>query len=125
MRVEIVGIEATIVVLNKYASTTGRRALMPRTMEIIAEEFAEAARTTTHVITGALRGSHTAMKITPMKWEVTPNPGTINPFGFRPAEYGPVEHARGGDHAFYERAIRERLVDVIRDAVMRVSAEFG
>lgn len=34
------------------------------------------------------------------------DPSSINPrTGRRPAEYGVYEHARGGDHAFYDRAL--------------------
>ncbi len=37
------------------------------------------------------------------------NPGATNPVtGERPAEYGPVEHAKRGSHAFYKRAVAEQ-----------------
>ncbi len=37
------------------------------------------------------------------------NPAARNPVtGERPEEYGPVEHARRGSHAFYKRAVDEQ-----------------
>lgn len=36
------------------------------------------------------------------------NPLTVNPYsGERPSEYGLLEHARGGSHAFYKRTYEE------------------
>lgn len=46
------------------------------------------------------------------------DPAAVNPRGQRPAEYGIYEHARGGEHAFYERAINERG-EQIGDAAVR------
>ncbi len=31
----------------------------------------------------------------------------VNPKGFRPAYYGPIQHTRGGAHAFYDRALQD------------------
>lgn len=37
------------------------------------------------------------------------NPGARNPVtGERPEEYGPMEHAKRGSHAFYKRAVDEQ-----------------
>lgn len=60
----------------------------------------------THVDTGALRGSHT-MRVNNAHGEVFISSSARASDGRRPAEYGPVEHARGGGHAFYERVVRE------------------
>lgn len=35
------------------------------------------------------------------------DPSAVNPRGQKPVDYGPGEHARGGDHAFYDRAVQE------------------
>jgi len=78
----------------------------------------------THVDTGALKGSH-VMEVKGLWGRIFIAPGGVNPKGQRPAHYGPFEHARGGDHAFYERTVAERgqqVIDRARDRV-RVAVE--
>jgi hypothetical protein len=60
----------------------------------------------THVLTGALRASHRIV-LQGLEGRVYIDPGSVNPKGDRPAQYGPVEEARGGSHAFYLRAVTE------------------
>ena len=60
----------------------------------------------THVDTGALRASH-RMEFTGLRGVVYIDQGSINPNGARPGVYGPIEHARGGSHAFYARTAHE------------------
>lgn len=59
----------------------------------------------THVDSGALRASH-RIEHQPrnLRGRVFIDPGTVNPRGQRPAEYGYYEHERGGSHAFYRQA---------------------
>lgn len=118
MTIEVFGVEATLATLARIKTE-----FPPKVVEMFADTTAEAARPITHVITGALRGSHTPYQRRALVWDVTPNPATINPFGFYPAKYGPIEHARGGSHAFYERTLNERFPEIARDAVMRALAE--
>lgn len=78
----------------------------------------------THVDTGALKGSHT-MEVKGLWGRIFISPSGVNPHGQRPAQYGPVEHARGGSHAFYERTVAEhgqQVIDRARDRV-RVAVE--
>ena len=70
----------------------------------------------THVDTGALRGSH-RMLIDGGRAEIYIDPGSVNPKGGRPAVYGPIEHERGGEHAFYDRAMYEAGPGLISRAV--------
>jgi hypothetical protein len=59
--------------------------------------------TLTHVITGSLRASH-RMDVQSMRASIYIDPDAVNPkSGNRPADYGPFEEARGGEHAFYYR----------------------
>ncbi len=55
---------------------------------------------------GGLRASHRA-DVRGLQGTVTIDPNAVNPRGQRPAVYGPIEHARGGSHAFYARTQRE------------------
>lgn len=62
----------------------------------------------THVDTGALRASH-IMDFSGSQGRIFISSSTRNPrSGQPPAIYGPAEHARGMDHAFYERTYMER-----------------
>lgn len=61
-----------------------------------------------HYKGGALRASHRMELDLPNRiGRISIDPSTINPRGSKPSEYGPIEHARGGEHAFYERTERE------------------
>lgn len=70
----------------------------------------------THVDTGALRASH-RMNVLGGRGEIYLDPTATNPrTGTPTAEYGPTEHARGGDHAFYERTEREAGLSIATEA---------
>lgn len=80
----------------------------------------------THVDTGALRASHRMAfgeSYGGAEASISIDEGARNPrTGKRTSEYGPVEHARGGAHAFYERTYEERgdrAVDVGMSALIR------
>jgi len=74
----------------------------------------------THVDTGALKGSHT-MEVKGLWGRVFLSHSAVNPHGGRPARYGPFEHARGGDHAFYDRAVAEYGQQVIDRAAAKIA----
>jgi len=61
----------------------------------------------THVDTGSLKSSH-RMEIKGLRGEVYIDPNAVNPrSNQRTAMYGPYEHDRGGEHAFYARVVDE------------------
>ena len=61
----------------------------------------------THVLTGSLRGSH-RIKLTGLRGTVYIDPNSVNPrSGGKPYDYGVIEHAKGGQHAFYRRVVDE------------------
>lgn len=67
-----------------------------------------AAVANTHVDTGALRASH-RMEVGGLRGRVFIAPDAVNPqSNARTAVYGAYEHARGGNHAFYDRVIAEQ-----------------
>ena len=70
----------------------------------------------THVwkhLGGGLRASH-RMAISGLDGKISIDPSAMNPRGQRPADYGPREHARGGTHAFYQRAVDEEGPETVR-----------
>jgi hypothetical protein len=64
----------------------------------------------THVDTGALRAAH-RLDYQEDGGEalvrIYIDPSAVNPHDQLPSEYGPYEHDRGGEHAFYQRGIDE------------------
>jgi hypothetical protein len=64
------------------------------------------------VLGGGLRAAHRMQREGLALWRIYLDPLAVNPRGQRPAVYGPVEHARGGEHAFYERVELERGQDI-------------
>lgn len=71
----------------------------------------------THVDTGALRASHrTAFSEARHSaiGRMFIDPSSVNPHGHKPVVYGPEEHDRGGSHAFYERVLDEKGVEIAR-----------
>lgn len=77
----------------------------------------------THVDTGALRASH-AMRFYGLSGDIYLNPSVRNPrSGQRAAVYGGYEHARGGEHAFYARTIREAGNKMQQAAMSRIRSQ--
>jgi hypothetical protein len=65
----------------------------------------------THVDTGALKGAH-RLRVARTRAEIYIDPAARRSDGGRPAQYGPIEHARGGSHAFYRRVVDERANEI-------------
>ena len=74
---------------------------------------------------GALRASHRTKFQEGRSWargRMFIAADSVNPRGQRPSVYGPIEHDRGGSHAFYERTQGERGSHILRamaDIVVR------
>lgn len=94
-----------------------------RAIQYLAEAAHRFAVSVTHVDTGALRASHRLQYQGASRWLLYLDPNAANPrSGARTSVYGPVEHARGGEHAFYDRTLdagpdlaNRALVYVTRD----------
>lgn len=64
---------------------------------------------------GGLKSSHRMrLEAGGLRGVIYIDPAAVNPRGQRPSVYGPVEHARGGDHAFYARTVDEAGPQVVR-----------
>ncbi len=70
----------------------------------------------THVATGALRASH-RMRLDGLRGEVYIDPAARNPHGALTSDYGPIEHARGSSHAFYDRTLGEAGPALVERAI--------
>lgn len=89
---------------------------MTRALALAGLELHRYAVAVTHVDTGALRASH-RLRESPGRVELFIDSGAVNPrTGASPARYGPLEHARGGEHAFYERTYTERGPEAVNRA---------
>lgn len=78
----------------------------------------------THVDTGALRASH-RMEVGGVRGRVYIGGGSNPRSGLATAVYGPVEHARGGSHAFYDRVVSEQGDAIVARAAGLVSVAIG
>jgi len=74
------------------------------------------AMSITHVDTGALKGSHT-IQVGGLHAQIYINPSAVRGDGRRPSVYGPIEHARGGAHAFYARTVGEAGQRAVQEAL--------
>ncbi len=76
----------------------------------------------THVRTGALRASQ-RMKVNSLKGQIYLDQSARNPISRElTSKYGPVEHARGGTHAFYARTELEAGQRIARAAAAGMMA---
>lgn len=85
----------------------------------------------THVDTGALRASHRMKLERGSKGIIYIDPNAVRPATgtmagrARPSQYGPVENARGGEHAFYARVPKERGPTIAREAAAAMIRSWG
>lgn len=88
------------------------------------EELRDYARAITHRSTGTLAESHTVYFDTAhQRGEIRPDPTFARRQGRRGRlqsveQYAAYEHARGGDHAFYQRTLDEYGDKVVRRGVV-------
>lgn len=81
-----------------------------RLLQYVTTALHRYATSVTHVDTEALRASHRMSFDSPEnRASIYLDPSATNPrTGALTSEYGPVEEARGGTHAFYARTVQER-----------------
>lgn len=80
-----------------------------RAVQIVTAKLHRFMVSITHVDTGALKGSEwMEINMPRLSGRIFINPSFRNPrSGQRPADYGPIENARGGEHAFFDRTLNE------------------
>jgi hypothetical protein len=84
-----------------------------RAVQYATTEANRYATAITHVVTGALRSSHRMKAESNARYQIYIDPGARNPrSGNRTSIYGLVEHARGGQHAFYQRTVDEQGMQI-------------
>ena len=115
MRVTIQGLQETQRA-NEYniaqMKPSGALGRMVQYATILAHRYTVSI---THVDSGGLRASH-RMQVEGSRGEIYIDPTATNPRGALTSKYGPVEHARGGPHAFYERTEREAGLSIATEA---------
>lgn len=95
-----------------------------RMIQFATVEAHRYAVTITHVDTGALKASH-RMTVDGPIGRIFIDSTAVNPRGARPSIYGPIEHARGGGHAFYYRTEQEAGSRIARAAATGFIRELG
>lgn len=118
MRMGIEGIQAAQAHNLRMLAALQPRGTMDKIVYMAAIELHRYAVSITHVDTGALRASHRILiEAGRARGQISIDPSSVNPRGQRPYEYGPLEHARGGSHAFYKRTVDERGKAVLKQAI--------
>lgn len=107
LRVRIRGMRRILRALDQAERAVRPSGGLGRATYEVGLEVLKHSRAITHVDTGALASSHRMRHQSlgaASRALIFIDPSAINPVsGQRPADYGLVEHARGGSHAFYER----------------------
>lgn len=111
-RVSIQGIQEAQRANLRAIAVMQPKGRLGRALQITLADLHRYAVSITHVwiyYGGALRASHRIADLVisdnQARGEIFLDPTAVNPRGQRPAEYGVYEHARGGEHAFYELTI--------------------
>lgn len=103
MRITIRGIQEAQKANARYIANLNPGGALGRAVQYATIETHRYATSLTHVKTGALRASH-RMQTYGLRGRIYLDPTAQNPkTRERTAMYGPIENARGGSHAFYER----------------------
>lgn len=103
--------------MGEEATRAGFTTPLGRLIQHVSMDVHTYSRGITHKITGALARSERLDYVTGMDeviGSITLDPMVRNPeSGGHPVEYGEYEHARGGDHAFFERTFRhfDKMID--------------
>jgi hypothetical protein len=113
-RVTIKGIQEAQRANLRAIATLQPQGRLGRALQMVMAELHRYAVSITHVWIvwgGALRASHRIGVLTLTenngRGEIFIDPSAMNPRGQRPSVYGIYEHARGGEHAFYERTVNQ------------------
>ena len=97
---------------------------MQRARIVAALESHRHAEAVTHKVSGALALAH-IIEVEDTRAVISISPTVVNPQGARPSKYGPIEHRRGGEHAFYDRVIRDGWPDIGKRAINSVALAMG
>lgn len=118
LRLTIEGIQQAQAANNQMIAALKPRGAFGRALQVALTEAHRFAVIITHVDTGALRASQRMrLNEAALYGLVYIDPAARNPItGERTAIYGPYEHARGGEHAFYERVVNERGQQILGEA---------
>lgn len=126
-RLEVRGIHQATGAMVQAVSAVQPKSGLGRAVQFATLGARQWAQRIAHRITGTLAASQTVEfndSGQESRGRVFIDPAAVNPVTQTPpSEYGPVEHARGGSHAFYERVIAERGMYLSGRAAQVVIAE--
>lgn len=111
MAVTIYGIQAAQAAMLRAVNAARPGSGLQAALKDAAAAAHRYAVALTHVDTGSLKASH-RIALHATRAEIYLDPGAQRSDGRRPAQYGPFEHARGGEHAFYERTVAEHGAEI-------------
>lgn len=123
---KVFGLKRTQDAMLRNAQRVKAESGLKRAWLYVGPEMLDYARKITHKWTGALAASHrlsTTIDGDHLRGLLYIDENAQNPItGIRTEVYGPVEHARGGSHAFYERTFdhfKRRVESKFMDYVLK------
>ena len=107
--VKATGQEELLKAIDQIVEGMRGSAAMGRAVQSVTRGALAYAKQITHVITSGLQTAHRAtIELTnEPRGVIFIDPSSVNPVGERPYIYGPKEHGKGGEHAFYARTVAE------------------
>ena len=125
VRATITGIQEAQAANIRLMAEVRPQSGLGRAVQYAISDLNRYAVSITHVDTGALRASHRQRWMGEARAQLYLDPGARNPrTGALTSRYGPVENARGGAHAFYQRTYDERGEKAATRALMYVLGHF-
>ena len=110
-----------ITLIREQTATGGA---MQRSLAVAALESHRHAVVVTHKVSGALALAHW-IDLEHNRAILSLSQSVVSPRGDRPAEYGPIEHSRGGTHAFYDLVIQDGWPSIGKRAIDAVALAMG
>ncbi len=108
MRVTIKGLQQAQKAMLKVLTAVKPEGGLGRAVLYLATEAHRVLVSNTHVDTGAYRASQFIRREAQGRYRIYIDPSATNPrTSAKPVDYGPVEEARGGSHAAYQRTYEQ------------------
>jgi hypothetical protein len=122
--VRVEGDGRVIANLDRAYDLVNRRGELSDIAQWMAQTAERYASGITHQDTATLWGSYifdTSELQSHNRIYIHIDPSVVNPRGQRPVKYGPYEHARGGEHAFFRRTVNERGDFILEGGMNRIA----
>ncbi len=106
--------------IGKMVNTLRQSRRLNKYTNIIVNHLKKYLKSIVHIDTGTLHDAIRTRINNSGIGELFIDPNATNPSGVRAALYGPIENARGGDHAFFDRTTRDDTEDAMAAGISSI-----